>query len=109
MPCFGNASVAIVVCNGEAAMAAARDQAARMLRPEPDTAHGESARDASVAPAESLRAHVSEETVARQPAETPADPSIDKPAIEKPAGGPGPARDEGAPKAGKRELRHMGI
>ena len=89
-------------------MAAARDQAARMLRPEPDAAQGESARDASVAPAESLRAHASEETVARQPAETPADPSIDKPAIEKPAGAPAPGAEQAAPKSGKRKLVLMG-
>ena len=52
-------------------MAAARDQAARILRTEPDTADGEAARDASAALAEQLRAHLSEETVARRPAETP--------------------------------------
>src|SRR3954454_9449266 len=87
-------------------MAGARDQAARMLRPEPDAAEGESARDAL---AESLRAHVSEETVARQPAETPANPSIDKPAIEKPAGAPAPGAEQAAPKSGKRKLVLMGI
>ena len=39
-------------------MAAARDQAARILRTEPDTADSESARDASAAPADSIRAQL---------------------------------------------------
>jgi len=80
-------------------MAAVRDQAARVLRPEPDTAEGELARDAS-APAETLGAHASEETVARRPAEVPDSPAIDKPATP-PAGA--------APKPGKRKPVLMGI
>ena len=51
-------------------MAAARDQAARIIRPEPDAAEGTFVRDASAA--DSPRSHASEETVARRPAETPA-------------------------------------
>ena len=90
-------------------MAAARDQAARILRAEPDTAEGETARDASAAHAESLRAHLLDETVARRPAETPGNPSVDKPAIEKPATAPAAAAVSAAPKSGKRKLVLMGI
>jgi membrane fusion protein (multidrug efflux system) len=82
-------------------MAAARDQAARILRTEPDTAEGEAARDASTGLADQLRAHLSEETVARRPVETPGHPAIEKPAVEKPAAA--------APKSGKRRLVVMGI
>jgi membrane fusion protein, multidrug efflux system len=83
-------------------MAAARDQAARMLRPEPDT-EGEAARDASAVLAESLRAHLAEETVARRPAEAPDRPAIDQPAA--PAATANPA----APKSGLRKLVLTGI
>jgi membrane fusion protein (multidrug efflux system) len=86
-------------------MAAARDQAARILRTEPDTAEGEAARDASAALAEQLRAHLSEETVARRPAETPVGPAIEKPAVEKPAAAPAAT----APKSGTRKLVLMGV
>ena len=86
-------------------MAAVRDQAARILRTEPDTAEGEAARDASAALAEQLRAHLSEETVARRPAEAPVGPAIEKPAVEKPAAAPAAA----APKSGKRKLVLMGV
>jgi membrane fusion protein, multidrug efflux system len=88
-------------------MAAARDQAARILRTEPDSAEGEAARDASTDLADQLRAHVSDET-ARGPAETPGNPSIDKPAIDKPAA-PAAAAETAAPKSGKRKLVLMGI
>ena len=54
-------------------MAAARDQAARIIRPEPDTAEATFVRDASTA--DSPRPHHSEETVARRPAETPDQPA----------------------------------
>jgi membrane fusion protein, multidrug efflux system len=90
-------------------MAVARDQTARVLRPEPDTADGESAHDASAALADQLRAHVSEETVSRRPAETPAHPSTDKPEIDNPAGAPAAAAEPAAPKSGKRKLVMMGI
>ncbi len=40
-------------------MAAARDQAARILRTEPDAAEDDTARDASAALADSMRAHLS--------------------------------------------------
>jgi membrane fusion protein, multidrug efflux system len=88
-------------------MAGARDQAARMLRPEPDTAEGEAARDASAALADQLR--LSEETVARRPAETPVSPGNEKPAVEKPAAAPAAAPASAAPKSGKRKLVLMGI
>jgi membrane fusion protein (multidrug efflux system) len=95
-------------------MAAARDQAARILRTEPETAEGEAARDASAALAEQLRAHLSEETVARRPAETPVVPAIEKPvietpAVEKPAAAPAAAPAATAPKSGKRKLVLMGV
>src|SRR6478672_11016129 len=87
---------------GRAVMAAARDQAARILRPEPDTAD----REASADIADQLRAHLSEETVARHPAEA------DRPAIDKPAAAPAaPAAPAGsaAPKSGKRKAILMGV
>jgi membrane fusion protein (multidrug efflux system) len=84
-------------------MAAARDQAARILRPEPE-AESAFAHDASEAPADSRRSHPSEETVARRPAETP-----ERPAIDKPAGPPAAAAPSAAPNSGKRKLVLMGI
>jgi membrane fusion protein, multidrug efflux system len=86
-------------------MAGARDQAARILRPESDTAEGEAASDASAALADQLRTHPSGETVARRPAETPASPGNEKPAVEKPAA----ATASAAPKSGRRKLVLMGI
>jgi len=87
-------------------MAAARDQAARILRPEPDPAEGESARDASAELADQLRAHLSEEIVARRHPETPA---ADKPAIDKPAAAPAAAAQSAASKPGNRKLVLMGV
>jgi membrane fusion protein (multidrug efflux system) len=88
-------------------MAAARDQAARMFRPEPEAAEGEPARDPAAILAEQLRSQLSEETVARR-AETPA-----APATEKPAAAPGApataAAATGAPKSGKRKLVLIGV
>jgi membrane fusion protein, multidrug efflux system len=75
-------------------MAAARDQAARIVRAEPETTEG-AARDAA-APLEQLRAHPAEETVARRTSETPDRPATDAPSA--PVVAPGPA----APKPGKR-------
>src|ERR1700686_3946080 len=97
-------------------MAAARDQAARVLRTGPDPADGEAARDVSAALADQLRAHLSEETVARRPAETPASPATEKPGtekptIDKPAAAPAApaATAAAAPKSGKRRLVLIGI
>ena len=84
-------------------MAAARDQAARILRTGPDT-DGEAARDASAVLADGLRAHLSEDTVADRHAETPDRPAFDRPASEKPAAPP-----IAAPKSGKRRLVLMGV
>ena len=84
-------------------MAAARDQAARILRPESDTAGNEIARDPSTDLAESFRTHLPEETVARRPAEAPSNP-----AIEKPAAAP-VAAVSAAPKSGKRKRVLIGI
>jgi membrane fusion protein (multidrug efflux system) len=83
-------------------MAAARDQAARILRAEPDAAEGGFAREVST---DSPRSPISEETVARRSAESPANP-----ATEKPATGAPPAADAAAPKSGKRKkLILMGV
>jgi membrane fusion protein, multidrug efflux system len=86
--------------------AAARDQTARILRPEPDAAEGDSAHDASAVLADQLRAHVSEEVVARRHAETPA---TDRPATDKPAAAPVAPAPSAAAKPGKRKLVLMGI
>jgi membrane fusion protein, multidrug efflux system len=75
-------------------MAAARDQAARILRAEPETADGAAARDDSAALAETLRSHVAEETKRRP--ETPAAPVVDKPAPAAPA-------TDAAPKSSNRK------
>jgi len=84
-------------------MAVARDQAARILRPEPDPAAGESPRDASAALAEALRAHLAEETIARRHAETPDRPVADK------AAAPAAATTSAAPKSGNRKRVLMGV
>jgi membrane fusion protein, multidrug efflux system len=65
-------------------MAAARDQAARIIRSDPETADGAAARDDSAALAEQLRVHVAEET-RRRPAEKPVTPVGDKPLVEQPS------------------------
>ena len=77
-------------------MAAARDQAARILRPEPDAAEG--SRDVSVAAADQPRSHASEEPAVRRTAEAPVSPGVDRP-----AGAPAVAADPAAPKSGKRK------
>ncbi len=78
-------------------MAVARDHAARMLRPEPETGAGEATQDASAVLAEQLRAQITDEA-RRRPAETPSGPMPDKPAPAAPA----PAASA-APKAPKRK------
>ena len=82
-------------------MAAARDQAARALRPEQDRAGDEIAGDASAANAESRGAQGSDETVAHGP-ETPERPATAQPAA--PAAAPSTP-----PKSGKRKIVLMGI
>ena len=85
-------------------MAAARDQAARVLRSEQDAAENGFARDTSAAAPEQARSQPSEETVARRPADAP-----DKPAIDQPAAAPAAAAGSTEPKSGKRKLVLMGI
>lgn len=87
-------------------MAAARDQAARILRPEPDRLEDEPARDAAATLADQRRAQLSGETIARRHAETPGHPATGEPAIEMPAGAPAAAE---APKSAKRRLVMVGI
>src|ERR1700730_19206694 len=86
--------------NEEGRMAAARDQAARILRPEPE-AEGSFARGASAAAADQPHAHSSQETVARRPAETPDRPAIDNPSA--PAA-PAAAANPAGPKYGQPKL-----
>ena len=88
----------------EAVMAAARDQAARILRPEPDAAESAIARDTSESPAEQARSDSTEETVGRRPADTP-----DEPAIDQPAGASTADAASATPKSGKRKLVLLGI
>ena len=83
-------------------MAGPRDQAARVVRPEPEAAEGEAAREASVQLADQLRSHVDESK--RRPAETPADPPS-----EQPAAPPAEAAAAAAPKSGKRKFVMMGM
>jgi membrane fusion protein (multidrug efflux system) len=83
-------------------MAVARDQAARILRPELDAAEGDSAHGASASPVDQPRPHPPEEPVARRPAEPPVNPAVDKPAAA-------PAAPAAAPKSGKRKLVLMGV
>jgi membrane fusion protein, multidrug efflux system len=84
-------------------MAAARDQAARILRTEPDTVEVEAAREGSTALPDPIRAQVSDETVARRPAEAP-----EKPAVAKPPAPEAPAASA-PPKPGKRKMVLIGI
>jgi len=83
-------------------MAAARDQAARILRTEPNAAESEPARDAS-AIADSIRAQLSDETTARRSTELP-----EKPAVAKPVADEAPAVSA-SPKPGKRKMVFMGV
>lgn len=85
-------------------MAAARDQAARVLRPEP--AEDGIAQDASTALAESLRAHLAEETVARRPIENPVSPVTEQPVVDRPAVNK-PAVASSVPKSGTRRKKAL--
>ncbi|MFB9269058.1 HlyD family secretion protein [Bradyrhizobium erythrophlei] len=80
-------------------MAAARDQAARIVRSEPEVAEDEVAREAAANPGEQLRAPLADEAK-RRPADAPVEP-----APEKPAASPAAA----APKSGKRKFMMMGV
>ena len=91
-------------------MAAARDQAARIVRQEPEavrqepeTAEGEAARDTAQL-ADQLRTHVAEETK-RRPADAPGAPPT-----ERPAAPPAAAANQAVPKSGKRKkFMMMGV
>jgi membrane fusion protein (multidrug efflux system) len=85
-------------------MAAARDQAARVVRVGQDTAGGDPVRDSSVAVADQLRTPLAEDVVARRPAETP-----DKPVTEQPAIIAAATAAPAAAKPGKRKLVLPGI
>jgi membrane fusion protein, multidrug efflux system len=88
-------------------MAAPRDQAARILRSEPDEAEAEAVEEASAALAQALRAHLAEEAK-RHPAETPTIP----PAVDNPPAATPPAATPAAtapPKSGRRRLVLVGI
>jgi membrane fusion protein (multidrug efflux system) len=80
-------------------MAAARDQAARIIRSEPDVEISESVH---AAPDEQRRAFPPDEPLARS---APSAPVIDKPATDTPAA----AATAAAPKSGKRKFVVMGI
>jgi membrane fusion protein, multidrug efflux system len=88
----------------EAVMAAARDQAARILRSESDRAQSEIARDVSDSPPDQSGSDIAEQTVGRRPAEAP-----DQPAIDQPAAAPAADAASSKPKSGKRKLVLMGI
>jgi membrane fusion protein, multidrug efflux system len=85
-------------------MAAARDQAARILRPEPDAAQGGFARETPAALDEPPHSPVLEDPITRRPIETPTGPSIDKPAAA-----PDAAAKPAAPKSGKGKFVLMGV
>jgi membrane fusion protein, multidrug efflux system len=85
-------------------MAAARDQAARILRVEPETADDGLTREVAATPLDSLRAHLAEETVARRTSEMP-----DRPATDEPASVPVVASSPEAPKSGKRKRILIGV
>src|SRR5262249_3079378 len=87
-------------------MAVTRDQTARIVRAEPDEAAADKTRDAGIALAETLRAHVADESK-RRPIETPerrgARRGEGKPAPPAPAA-PAAQTSPAAPKAGKRKF-----
>jgi membrane fusion protein, multidrug efflux system len=87
-------------------MAAARDQAARILRPEPDRVESGIAREVSQSPAERADADPSEPTVGRRPEEAPDQPATDQPAAAPAADAVAVSRE---PKSGRRKLVLMGI
>jgi membrane fusion protein, multidrug efflux system len=82
-------------------MAAARDQAARVLRTEPNSAESEAAREASATIADSIRPSLLEETTVRRPSEV-----SERPAVARPAETPAVVA---ARKAGKRMMVLTGV
>jgi membrane fusion protein, multidrug efflux system len=83
-------------------MAAAKDQAARVLRAEPDSGGSDSASEASAAIADSLRAHLSDDA-ARRSAEAP-----DRAPVITPSAPEAPTK-QAASKTGARKLVLMGV
>ena len=81
---------------------ASRDQAARIVRSEPDQADGEGSAEATAVLADQLRSHVAEES-RRRPGEAPA---VDKPA---PSAPPAPLRPVAAAKPGKKRFILIGL
>jgi membrane fusion protein (multidrug efflux system) len=82
-------------------MASARDQAARIVRSEPDQADGDGSAEAAAALADQLRSHVAEESK-RRPGEAPA--------VEKAAPVPAAVAPHAAPaKAGRKRFIFIGF
>jgi hypothetical protein len=87
---------------GRRVMAAARDQAARIVRAGPETAEVEAAPEAGTPLADQLRTHVAEEA-RRRPAEAPGAPEAERPGAP-PVGNV----DAAAAKPGKRKFIMIG-
>jgi multidrug resistance efflux pump len=85
-------------------MAVARDQAARVVRQQPEAAEGEAA---GAQLADQLRTHVAEE-IRRRPADAPGAVPTDKPAAP-PADAAKDAAKAAAPKSGKKKFVMMGV
>jgi membrane fusion protein (multidrug efflux system) len=92
--------------NKEALMAGPRDQAARIVRPEPDLAEDGAAQAVLPSPAEQLRARGVDDPSARRTADVPA---TEKPAPVAPAAAPAATAQPAAPKSGKRKLILIGV
>jgi membrane fusion protein, multidrug efflux system len=82
-------------------MAAARDQAARVLRTESNSAESEAAREAAMAIPDPIRPNLLEETTVRRASEV-----SERPAVARPAETPAVA---GARKGGKRKMVLTGV
>src|SRR6516165_3269309 len=88
-------------------MAVTRDQTARVVRAEPDEAAVDKNRDPGIALAETLRAHVADESK-RRPVEVPEPQVKPAPAPAAPAA-PATQTSPAAPKAGKRKFVLFGF
>src|SRR4051812_36140181 len=100
-PVFGRSRIA-KFWMGRPVMAAARDQAARVVRTGPETAQDEVSHNATAQLADQLRTHVAEETK-RRPVEAPAGPASEQPAA------PSESAAAAAPKSGKRKFIMIGV
>ena len=88
-------------------MAGPRDQAARIIRPEPDLAEGGALQAALPTPAEPFRARGADDhPSARRPTDVP---ETDKPAPATPAAAPAAPSQTAAPGSGKRKLMLTGV